>query len=181
MDKLSRHSTLTQQEFSMKFKATALILALLLTLLLTSVSWAESEEPYYVELQDGWFRITLTELEFGDYEGGTSTWTFFVEELGSGKGFKDLSHWVVGLPECAEFVSADPEGYEVGTDPRTGVYGVKWEVDDSFTDGYFSVTVVDTCNAELVTVATKAGPKSETGELYLMNNSGGDEPPEPQG
>jgi len=82
-------------------------------------------------------------------DGDTSTWSYTVTELG-GCGCKDISHWV-WQPCYSEneigsyYISADPtpEKPEGGdfSDPSTGHYGVKWELDDSFVSGTFTVTI----------------------------------------
>ena len=132
------------------------VMVLLLVLSATSVSFAEGSQ---VVLQNGWFGVTY--LGMTDNGDGTSTWSYQVDELGSGKGFKDLSHWVLGLGQCAVVTSASPTPYEVVKDPRTGVYGIKWDVGNSFKSGVFSFTLQGVWAETSVQVATKAGPGSD--------------------
>jgi len=108
------------------------------------------------------YRITFNGVTYNP--DGTSTWRYTVTPLGIAT--KALSHWTLGL--CIPtygVVSAGPGGYEVGTDPTTGVTGIKWETqigpDDPaasfwFTiSGWYQVAVVD--------VAVKAGQNVATG------------------
>lgn len=79
------------------------------------------------------------------------TWTFSVKE----KLGKDLSHWNMGLAgkdadgnwEVVDFSeysayitgTGGPGDVEIGKDGSTGFYGVKWDLDESFTEGEFTV------------------------------------------
>lgn len=132
------------------------VVILLLVLSVASVSFAQGSQ---VVLQNGWFGVTY--LGMTDNGDGTSTWSYQVDELGKGKGFKDLSHWVLGLGQCAVVTSASPTPYEVVKDPRTGVYGIKWDVSNSFTSGVFSFTLQGVWSETSVPVATKAGPGTD--------------------
>jgi hypothetical protein len=88
---------------------------------------------------------------------GTSTYFYSVDEVEG----KDLSHWVLGLGENCTVIGADPEPYEVGEDPHSKLYGIKWEVNDDFESGYFSVTVDGVWTDQgTVQFATKAGRHS---------------------
>ena len=143
-------------------KKAALIVGFLLAFSLTSLGWAAAGETYDATLHDGWFGITF--LGMDENPDGTSSWTYEVVELKSGeKKVKDLSHWVLGLGDCAVIVDADPSPYEFGTDPRTGIYGVKWEVNDDFESGIFSFKVEGVWAVTDVEVGTKAGRYSDTG------------------
>ena len=70
------------------------------------------------------------------------TWCYTVELIDkSGQG---LSHWVLGIGchyENGHIVSVSPSPGDMGTDPTTGVTGVKWEVGNDFTGGTFCVTL----------------------------------------
>ena len=143
------------------YKGLSVALILLLALSVASVSFAQGSGDYQVTLQNGWFGVNY--LGMTDNGDGTTTWSYQVDELGRGKGFKDLSHWVLGLGDCAEVISASPEPYEVGVDPTTGVYGIKWDTGDSFKSGVFSFTLQGSWYETWVEVATKAGRGSETG------------------
>ncbi|MFH0736664.1 MAG: SdrD B-like domain-containing protein [bacterium] len=59
-----------------------------------------------------------------NYQANTTTFSYKVTGDGNGK---DLSHWVVALCPDHHVVSSN-YNYEVNTDPRTGVYGIKWDV-----------------------------------------------------
>jgi hypothetical protein len=150
-----------------KKKSLIVVIALFFSLSLAPTSFAEQgTTPNEVVLQD-WYRVTFTEVQWN--EDGTMTWFFWVEELGDGK---DLSHWVIELPDGAQVVSASPSPYEVGKDKRTGIdYGIKWETGDSFTSGEFSVTVSGADTVSGVWVATKGGPNSESD--FVASPSGG--------
>jgi hypothetical protein len=106
------------------------------------------------ESSEDWFEVDYVEVEQIVNSDGTSTWTYRVTETGKGR---DLSHWVLGLGDCHTVVSADPQQYEVGQDPRTGVYGIKWDVSEAFESGYFSFTVDGVYETGPVNFATKAG------------------------
>ena len=99
-------------------------------------------------------------------QDGTSTWTYTVDPPGSGS-FQDLSHWVLGLcvPNNGGFVSSDPQGV-LGTDPTTGVYGIKWEtqIDATSSDPVAHTFVLDAWYAVVDTdVVVKAGPSNYYG------------------
>ena len=110
----------------MNHKSLTIIAVILLSLVFASISYAE--DPPTPE--DYGFRIAL----LSDAESAAATWTltFWVEEFGSGKDFKDLSHWLIALPDDAVVVDAT-EDYEIGKDKKTGLTGIKWDVDDDFT------------------------------------------------
>jgi hypothetical protein len=123
--------------------------------LMMPVNFTEAADSSQATLQNGWFKVSY--LDMTDNGDGTSTWQYRVDEIKSVKGAKDLSHWVLGLGPCAKVLSASPSPYEVNKDPRTGVYGIKWEVSDQFSSGIFSFTLAGVWDKALVTVATKAG------------------------
>ena len=88
------------------------------------------------------YTITFNGVTY-DNQDYTSTWSYTITRTGEGH---DLSHWVwqpcFSEQELNErFLSATPEADEVGYDPSTGHYGVKWEVGDGFTQGTFTVTI----------------------------------------
>ncbi len=86
---------------------------------------------------------------------GTSTWSYTVTGVGASK---DLSHWVLALCDDHEVLSANLD-WEVNTDPRTGVYGIKWDNEINKNGGTKTFTFV--LNGEYtvgtVEVAFKAG------------------------
>ena len=115
-------------------------------------------------------------------EDGTSTWIYHVTSGNS----PALSHWVIELdPSFGEDNVVDAsESFEITDDPRTGVYGLKFDdgyKDDEDRDVEF---VLDAAYGTAETrVATKAGRDSAIGEVLLGPSSeeveGGDnEPPE---
>ena len=78
-----------------------------------------------------------------DNQNYTSTWSYTVTKTGEGH---NLSHWV--WEPCfsqneliIRFINATPAPSEVGYDPSTGHYGVKWEVGENFVEGTFTVTI----------------------------------------
>jgi hypothetical protein len=84
---------------------------------------------------------------------GATTWTYQVTELGCGK---DLSMWVLGTGSCP-IASAAPAPYElVNPDPVTLLRGVKWEVNDDFSKGTFTITMAGATSSGLIRFATKA-------------------------
>ncbi len=104
-----------------------------------------------------------------DNGDGTSTWTYTIT-VSEAEGVQALSHWVLGLDLCAdaEVISADPDEFEIGEDPTTGVEGIKWEQSlepgDSRT---YSVTIDAELGVDVfvghVDVGIKAGQTIETG------------------
>jgi len=69
---------------------------------------------------------------------GTSSWTYRVRELDTGK---DLSHWNLALSEDHEVASGTTPGYDLGVDGSTGFYGIKWDVEDGFQTGEFTIVL----------------------------------------
>ncbi len=97
-------------------------------------------------------------------EDNTSAWRYSVEELPDAK---DLSHWVLGLPECVTVVSGSPDFYElVDPDPKTGVSGVKWDLNDRFKIGEFTIVIDGHQDKGTVKIAGKGGTGVGIGEIY---------------
>lgn len=69
---------------------------------------------------------------------------------------KNLSHWDLAT-NCAVASGTPSEGFVPGTDPKSGLTGVKWNTDASFTDGTFCVTVDGNVVTGEVQVASKCG------------------------
>jgi hypothetical protein len=145
--------------------------AVLLLLLVVPVGWAKGEKPAKEPSASCDVTVEFREVAVPGEDGdSTTTWYFWVSEP-DGK-CKDLSNWAVVLPDGAKVVDASPSPYEVGTNPHTGEYSIKWDVTDSFTSGEFSVTLDGNYFTDSVSYATKAGPVvfegtatlSETGE-----------------
>jgi hypothetical protein len=105
-----------------------------------------------VTMFDNGFKISLIGVAYG--ADGTSEWRYFVEETETSK---DLSYWVLGLPECTAVVEASPAGYElVDPDPNTGISGIKWETDEDFEAGEFMVLLDGPYDKGAVQVSVKS-------------------------
>lgn len=90
---------------------------------------------------------------------GTSKWVYIVSAQNAKK---DLSHWVLSLCDDLNnenIISASPDKWEVNTDPRTGIYGIKWDKSVAKKDGSLVCSFTMDKHYELadVTVAFKAG------------------------
>jgi Flp pilus assembly protein TadG len=91
-----------------------------------------------------------------------NTWTYNVNEVSGG----DLSHWSLGISSCLDhIVTSSPGGASIGTDGSTGFIGIKWEVDDPFSNGNFSITLDGNYPAGTVEALAKAGPQSATANI----------------
>jgi hypothetical protein len=87
---------------------------------------------------------------------GTSTWTYFVEELACAQ---DLSNWMVELPICARVIGATSSPWElVNPDPNYHLSGIKWQVGAGFTSGEFSVTLSGDLTVGMTTQIGVKGP-----------------------
>jgi hypothetical protein len=126
--------------------------AVLLLLLIVPVGWAKGDKVLEPP-PDG---CTVSVEPSGPVynEDGTVTWSYIVTEPG-GK-CKDLSDWAIVLPEGANVLGGTP-GYEVGVNPHTGDYSIKWDVTDGFESGIFSFTLEDSYGTGSVEYAAKAG------------------------
>ena len=145
-----------------KNRLTYLSLALVVGLALFAVALAATEVTL------GGYTFTFNGVTYN--ADGTSTWSYTVTPPGTGgPDIKDLSHWVLGLcepPDDPTVVSSNPAGSK-GTDPLTGLYGIKWDqqisktgdpVDHSFVlDGWYRVVEVD--------IAMKAGSNEFWGKI----------------
>jgi len=114
-------------------------------------------------------------------EDGTSTWTYLVT---SGRK-PSLSHWVLELdPSLSEDNIVEvSEEFEVGEDPTTGVYGLKFDQGYQDDETREVVFVLDAHYAPQDTrIAIKAGRNAEIGEFIYgpggSGEGGGNEPPE---
>jgi len=109
------------------------------------------------------FEITFVDVAYN--ADGTSTWRYRVRELGGGK---DLSHWNVALHGSHAVLPGTTPGYDLGIDGSTGFYGIKWDVDDDFSDQEF-VIVLDQHYAgspDNTSILAKGGRDADTGQLY---------------
>lgn len=111
---------------------------------------------------DGTSRVTITLTS--DADAGTAA----------------LSHLTLGLPNealaMAEATATSGGGYpvSVGTDPTTGVTGLKFDETSLGEDGQqqseiFSFSIPNECLNALMTVATKAGTGSDTSVRYNLS------------
>jgi len=115
------------------------------------------------------YQVTLVSATFND--DGTSTWTYYVEELGGGP---DISHVNFQLAESHQVVSSGTTPhYDVGVDGSTGYYGIKWDTEhfggDSFSSGNFTFVLskqYEGMNAPDGTLV-KAGPGHDTGSIFV--------------
>lgn len=94
------------------------------------------------------------------YDADLDQTTFRYTVVGTGQA-PALSHFVVGLPLCdppISILSTSPAGGEIGRDPFTGVYGIKWDfgVEPDQSQSY-SYTVTGEIAEGPVTVVVKAG------------------------
>lgn len=110
------------------------------------------------------YEICWLSTEFND--DGTSTWKYRVRELDTGK---DLSHWNLALSPSHEVVAAGTTpGFDLGVDGSTGFYGIKWDVQESFSTGEFTIVLeghffgADQSTA----VLAKGGNQPDVGALF---------------
>lgn len=104
-----------------------------------------------VELNDN--KDSRYEISLESHVG--TTWTYRVREVAG----RDLSHWDLGIESCLDHIVAHSpsSGYESGTDGSTGFVGIKWNVDDGFSNGTFSFTLDDDYSVSTVKALAKAG------------------------
>ncbi|MHC5113550.1 MAG: fibro-slime domain-containing protein [Planctomycetota bacterium] len=116
---------------------------------------------------DDAYEICLVTAEFN--EDGTSTWVYHVRELPGGQ---DLSHWNLKLYSDQTVLDGTTEGYEVGIDGSTGFYGIKWDVDDDFEEGDFTIVLDAHYAAETgpAVVLAKGGQTPDTGPMTAPSN-----------
>jgi len=97
-----------------------------------------------------------------------NTWTYSVSEVSG----KSLSHWNLGIPSCIEHIVdySPAQGYDT-TDGSTNFEGIKWDVEESFTSGTFSITLDADYPETTILVQAKAGKKGNerTGEIIGPN------------
>ena len=110
------------------------------------------------------YRITFVDVAYN--QDGTSSWTYRVEELPGGK---DLSHWNVGLHPDMEVMPGTTAGYDFGVDGSTGYFGIKWDVNEGFSDDTFTIVLdrwyvgADTING----ILAKGGRDADPGDLFV--------------
>lgn len=94
---------------------------------------------------------------------GTSTWSYTVKASTVTPPAKGLSHWVLGLcvPQHDGEVQepTDPDPWTQGTDPHTGVTGIKWdyEVPEDGTEVTFTFTLSQQYKVGEEIIGGKAG------------------------
>lgn len=109
--------------------------------------------------------VNGNEYDISLYNHTDYTWVYYVAELNEAK---DLSHFVLGFCEGI-IVSTDPPNDDIGVDPTTQLYGVKWNTPGDFTSGYFTVTVDNLYAESLIPVAVKTG--TMTGTINIIGPS----------
>ncbi|MBU0717146.1 MAG: VWA domain-containing protein, partial [Planctomycetes bacterium] len=138
--------------------------------------WAglPSESDLSPQTDDLGFTSTVEVTDNGD---GTSTVTIALASDGSA-GTPALSHLTLGLPEGAHEMAAatatSEGGYpiEVGTDPQTGVSGIKFDETNLGEDGVAQsetfTFVIPNDQLAYLEVATKAGTLADLSEYNLF-------------
>jgi fibro-slime domain-containing protein len=109
------------------------------------------------------FEINFVSATFN--EDGTSTWIYNVEELDTGK---DLSHWMLILDPAHVIAPGTTPGYDLGVDGSTGYYGIKWDVNESFSEQEFVINLqghVDGADSTCSVVA-KGGNQADHDDLF---------------
>ncbi len=111
------------------------------------------------------YQFELISVSLND--NNTSTWEYKV----TGKGApKDLSHWVLALCEDHNVLSSNFDGnkWEVNTDPRTGVSGLKYDVEIG-KDGE-SETFIFTLDGHYDVAPIQVSFKAGTSNFYCTIN-----------
>jgi fibro-slime domain-containing protein len=109
------------------------------------------------------FEVSFVSATFD--EAGTSSWVYNVRELSTGK---DMSHWVLRLPESVAVMSGTTPGWELGLDASSGFYGIKWDVTDAFSEEEFTIVLDQQyvgADSTCVVVA-KSGNATDNGDLF---------------
>lgn len=113
---------------------------------------SETEDP-------GNFTVVYMGRVF-DVGANQTTFTYLVSGTGVAP---DLSHFNLEIPQCTPslgIASFSPmNGVEIGTDPTTGIRGIKWDVPLLTTDARsYSITFAGEVAEREVRAAVKAGP-----------------------
>jgi uncharacterized membrane protein YkoI len=115
---------------------------------------ASNTQPTRITLGDGSSYDISLEQHVGN------KWTYRVKEISG----KDLSHWVLGVGNCAKVQSHDDPANTswggLGKDGSTGFYGIKWDTGDGFSNALFSFTLDKDYPAKAIDVLAKAGSKN---------------------
>lgn len=131
-----------------------LIFIAVLVLIVPSIVSAQSETE-----QPGNFTVVFMGRVF-DAAASQTTFTYLVSGTGVAP---DLSHFNVEIPQCNPslgIVSFSPmSGVEIGTDPTTGIRGIKWDIPLLTTDARtYSITFSGEVAEREGRVAIKGGP-----------------------
>lgn len=118
-----------------------------------------AELPLMAHLENGFLIRFLGTEAHGD---GTSTWRYRVERQ---EGAKKLQVWGLALPDCAEVLTATPDGWEIAhAEDAPATWGVNWKTKGNFQHGEFAVTLRGHVSPGKVAVAA-IGPKLAAGAL----------------
>ncbi|HRQ72729.1 MAG TPA: fibro-slime domain-containing protein [Phycisphaerales bacterium] len=102
------------------------------------------------------YEVSLLDVSYNS--DGTSSWTYRVREVAG----KDLSHWLLRVPDTVQVMPGTTAGYQFGVDGSTGNFGIKWDMpNDAWTEGVFTI-VLDQHYEGAVThdaAVCKAGPR----------------------
>lgn len=150
-----------------------LTLAILLSLALllgATVPAAMAADTVIIELNDRQMSSYEITLVSHIITHTANTWTYRVTELSG----KDLSHWTLVLGDCIDhIVSYSPtQGAEIGYDGSTGYYGIKWNVNDNFTSGEFTIVLDGNYGETDIEAVVKAGRNHESGTITGPDCSG---------
>ncbi|MBN2472274.1 MAG: hypothetical protein JXN59_16235, partial [Anaerolineae bacterium] len=120
---------------------------------------------------DGGLRLGSFDVQYGGrtYDAAADQTTFTYLVAGTGQP-PDLSHFDLGIPVCdpaLEVVGYSPAAaVSFGTDPTTGIDGIKWDVPLLMTDTRtYSLTISGNIAEGAVSVAVKDGNGFEAGTI----------------
>jgi len=133
-------------------------------LVVTMFLFFTSPTIYSAEIGNDYLGFWNVELVNGpDYDPITNTTSYVYQISGWGEPGKDLSHWVLPLEEgmgvTTAWVNELPSTtWEVGSDPTTGAYGLKFDDGQPIDETYTYVVVLQGAwNAQPGSVFLKAG------------------------
>lgn len=105
-----------------------------------------------------------------DAASNTTTFVYLVRGQGATKA---LSHFTLGLSQCADVAGASPSPFTQGTDPTTGVTGIKWDLPLATTGSrVYTVTLEGKVPAGVGMAAVKAGLAVPTGAIAGPDDCG---------
>jgi hypothetical protein len=148
------------KELTMPNRVRTLVLACLLLIVAAIPLAAQSS----ASLRSGDFIVTYHGYSY-DIGANTSTWTYSIAWNGDSPA---ISHWVLelcGNLKRTDVLATSPAGaIAVGTDPTTGVYGLKFDFGQQVSNQTYSFTLKGLWQEEAgLTVAIKAGTGVSTG------------------